>query len=177
MSPERQQNDSSNTQACAESSRLSSSVKLNADGCFSKMSDQEINRDPEDFVYQYTTEVVYAVRQLLQGVQECRYDEFVSLVKHVGSKLRDLLASVDRLVPQLPLWSHREVELTHKVLSKDMALLIEAMKAALNYSQTTVEREYRKGMLKAAHVLVVDAKNLLDSVDSVRQKLTSDMTL
>jgi len=53
-----------------------------------------------------------------------------------------LLASVDALFPTLPLWSHREIEMTHKVLSKDMAGLVQAMKLAQQYSRTTVESEY-----------------------------------
>ena len=57
----------------------------------------------------------------------------------VGIELRGLLASVDSLFPSLPLWSHREIEMTHKVLSKDMAGLVQAMKLAQQYSRTTVE--------------------------------------
>ncbi|RWS12001.1 focal adhesion kinase 1-like isoform X2 [Dinothrombium tinctorium] len=128
----------------------------------------------DDKVYQCTTDVVYSVRQLLQGVQESHVDDYIDLVKKVGLELRGLLASVDELVPTLPLWSHREVEMAHKVLSKDMAALIQAMKNAQKYSKTTVEAEYRKGMLQAAHVLVVDAKNLLDTVDSIRVRIENE---
>lgn len=124
-----------------------------------------------DSVYRFTTNVVQAVRLLLQGVQAIKVDNYIELVKNVGIQLRGLLGSVDELIPSLPLWSHREIEMTHKVLSKDMATLIQAMKNALKYSRTTIEREYRKGMLQAAHVLVINAKNLLDSVDSVRLRL------
>lgn len=58
--------------------------------------------------------------------------------------------------------------MAHKVLSKDMASLVEAMQQAQKYSRTTLDNEYRKGMLAAAHILAMDAKNLLDVVDSVR---------
>lgn len=115
--------------------------------------------------------MVQAVRLLLQGVQASKVDTYVELVKNVGIQLRGLLGSVDELVPSLPLWSHREIAMTHKVLSKDMATLIQAMKNALKYSRTTVEKEYRRGMLQAAHILVINAKNLLDSVDSVRLRV------
>lgn len=94
-------------------------------------------------------------------------------MQNVGLELRGLLASVDELMPTLPLWSHREIELTHKVLGKDMAKLVQAMKLAQKYSHTTVEADYRKGMLQAAHVLVIDAKNLLDAVDSVKLKVSN----
>ena len=43
------------------------------------------------------------------------------------------------MFPELPIWSHREIEMTHKVLSKDMANLVQAMKLAQQYSRTTVE--------------------------------------
>jgi focal adhesion kinase 1 len=58
--------------------------------------------------------------------------------------------------------------MAHKVLSSDMAELINAMKLAQRYSTTTLDMEYRRGMLKAAHVLAVDSKNLLDTVDKAR---------
>ena len=92
----------------------------------------------------------------------------------MGIELRGLLSSVDTLIPTLPLWSHREIEMAHKVLSKDMAGLVQSMKLAQEYSRTTVESEYRKGMLQSAHVLVMDAKNLLDSVDSVRLRIINN---
>lgn len=58
--------------------------------------------------------------------------------------------------------------MAHKVLSKDMASLIQAMKLAQQYSTTTLDTEYRKSMLQAAHVLAMDSKNLLDVVDTAR---------
>lgn len=51
-----------------------------------------------------------------------------------------------------------------------MSNLVDAMKLAQQYSSTTLDAEYRKSMLAAAHVLAMDAKNLLDVVDSIRQR-------
>lgn len=51
---------------------------------------------------------------------------------------------MDALVEILPISAHREVEMAHKVLSKDMAELVAAMKLAQNYSTTTLDAEYRK---------------------------------
>ncbi|KAK9873715.1 hypothetical protein WA026_002071 [Henosepilachna vigintioctopunctata] len=42
------------------------------------------------------------------------------------------------------------------------------MRLAQQYSNTTLDTEYRKGMLGAAHVLAMDSKNLLDVVDAIR---------
>ena len=61
--------------------------------------------------------------------------------------------------------------MAQKVLSTDMASLIQSMKLAQQYSSTALQEDYRKGMLKAAHVLAMDSKNLLDVVDRTRIKL------
>ena len=110
---------------------------------------------------------------------------YLDLVKKVGLELRELLAAVDRLIPAFPSNTHRQVELAHKVLSKDMSELVNTMKLAQKYNNTTVEGEYRRynnhssliennnlccfrAMLSSAHVLAMDAKNLLDVIDSIR---------
>lgn len=121
-----------------------------------------------DKVYDCTTNVVRAVMSLLQGVQQSKAEQYLELVRRVGVELRELLSSVDALVDILPASAHREVEMAHKVLSKDMADLVSAMKLAQSYSSTTLDAEYRKRMLSAAHVLAMDAKNLLDVIDSIR---------
>lgn len=134
---------------------------------------------------------------LSQGVQQSQAGQYLELVRRVGIELRALLSSVDALVEILPVTAHREVEMAHKVLSKDMGELVTAMKLAQNYSATTLDAEYRKyvsqvvpfecimtiiftksrlsnvnrfyrGMLSAAHILAMDAKNLLDVIDSIR---------
>ncbi|XP_072390034.1 focal adhesion kinase 1 isoform X2 [Diabrotica undecimpunctata] len=123
-----------------------------------------------DRVYECTTDVVRAVMSLSQNVQKAVADQYLDLVKKVGVELRALLASVDDIVPLFPSTAHREVEMAHKVLSKDMSELVNAMKLAQQYSNTTLDVEYRKGMLGAAHVLAMDSKNLLDVVDSIRAR-------
>ncbi|XP_076672021.1 protein tyrosine kinase 2 Fak isoform X2 [Andrena cerasifolii] len=121
-----------------------------------------------DKVYDCTTSVVRAVMSLSQGVQQSKAEQYLELVRKVGIELRALLSSVDALMDILPISAHREVEMAHKVLSKDMAELVTAMKQAQKYSATTLDAEYRKGMLSAAHILAMDAKNLLDVIDSIR---------
>ncbi|EFX88777.1 LOW QUALITY PROTEIN: hypothetical protein DAPPUDRAFT_234173 [Daphnia pulex] len=107
-------------------------------------------------VYDATTSVVRAV---VLGVQQAKIENYVDLV---GLELRTLFTSVDQLVPHFPTSTHREVD---KGLSKDMAELVSALKLAERYSDTTLDNEYRKGMLSAAHILAMNAKNLLDVVD------------
>ncbi|KAG1659462.1 Focal adhesion kinase 1 [Nymphon striatum] len=127
----------------------------------------ELDRS-DDQVYNCTTSVVKSVMNLCQGVKSAKVTEYVELVKKVGEELKALLLSVDTLVPTLPPHSHKEIEMAHRVLSKDMGELIQSMKIAHKYAKTTVDAEYRKKMLASAHVLAMDAKNLLDAVDSVR---------
>lgn len=115
-------------------------------------------------------------------------------------KLRSLLGAVDVFIPTLPssfiqdvsktlhfllhlgvkcifflfiltCLNHFQVQMAQNVLSTDMASLIAAMKLAIQYSTTTMDVEYRKSMLKAAHVLAMDSKNLLDVVDKTRVKV------
>lgn len=60
--------------------------------------------------------------------------------------------------------------MSQKVLSTDMASLISSMKLAQQYASTAVDGDYKKGMLKAAHVLAMDSKNLFDVIDKIRSR-------
>ncbi|EFX72641.1 hypothetical protein DAPPUDRAFT_7168, partial [Daphnia pulex] len=55
-----------------------------------------------------------------------------------------------------------------KVLNKIMTELVSALKLDERYCNTTLDNEYRKGMLSVAHILAMNAKNLLDVVDHAR---------
>jgi len=123
-----------------------------------------------DKVYECTTMVVKAVMALSRGVQESQAEQFLELVRGVGRELRSLLTSVDSLVSIFPPSAIKEVEMAHQVLSKDMSELVNTMKLAQHYSSTTHDEVYRKGMLSAGHILAMDAKNLLDVVDGIRQR-------
>ncbi|XP_071837468.1 focal adhesion kinase 1-like isoform X4 [Apostichopus japonicus] len=123
-----------------------------------------------DRVYENTMEVVRTVMSMVNDIHTVKSDQYVNLVKNVGFALKNLLGSVDEQYSILPSDSHREVEMAHQVLSSDMAALIKAMKMAQKYATTTLDQDYKRGMLSAGHVLAVDAKNLLDTVDNVRTK-------
>jgi len=125
--------------------------------------------DPsQDQVYVKTTSVVKSIVELNTGVQMTRPEEFVDLVKVVGLNLRDFLASVDAEIENLASSTHKEVEMAHKVLSADMAELINRMKLAQKYSNTTLDQDYKRNMLEAAHALAFDARNLYDTVVKAR---------
>ncbi|CAB1350810.1 unnamed protein product [Coregonus sp. 'balchen'] len=89
----------------------------------------------------------------------------------VGLALRTLLATVDETIPVLPASTHREIEMAQKLLNSDLAELINKMKLAQQYVLTSLQQDYKKQMLTAAHALAVDAKNLLDVIDQARLKM------
>lgn len=127
-----------------------------------------------DRVYEFTMEVVRNIMGMVNDIHTVKSDQYVNLVKNVGLALKNLLSSVDDQCALLPPESHREVEMAHQVLSSDMASLIKAMKMAQKYSTTTLDQDYKRGMLSAGHVLAVDAKNLLDVVDNARSKVHAE---
>ncbi|XP_052744986.1 focal adhesion kinase 1 isoform X2 [Bicyclus anynana] len=127
------------------------------------------NQEP---VYVATTAVVRCVMRLA-GVATATTPappDLLEAVRAVGAALRGLCATVDSLVRFYPPNAQREVEMAHQVLSKDMAALVEAMRLAIHYCRTTLHHDYTKSMLAAAHVLAMDAKNLLDVVDCIRER-------
>uniref|UniRef100_A0A1B0GHM2 Uncharacterized protein n=1 Tax=Lutzomyia longipalpis TaxID=7200 RepID=A0A1B0GHM2_LUTLO len=145
----------------------SSSSSLDKSGAADVRKTLALDRT-NDAVYSATTGVVKAIMALSQGVERSVAAEYLDLVKNIGIELRVLLGSVDQVSTQFPAQAHREVEMAHKVLSKDMFELVSSMRLAQQYSDTTLDVEYKKSMLAAAHVLAMDAKNLLDVVDSIR---------
>lgn len=66
-----------------------------------------------------------------------------------------------------------QIEMAQKLLNSDLAELINKMKLAQQYVMTSLQQEYKKQMLTAAHALAVDAKNLLDVIDQARLKMIS----
>eukprot|EP00794_Sanderia_malayensis_P004749 gene4749-5373_t len=125
--------------------------------------------DPsQDPVYQRTTNVVKSIIELNTGVQIAKADDLVDLIKVVGLNLRDFLAEVDNEIESLAEATHKEVEMAHKVLSADMAELINRMRLTQKYANTTLDQDYKKNMLEAAHALAFDARNLYDTVVKAR---------
>ncbi|PZC70343.1 hypothetical protein B5X24_HaOG203911 [Helicoverpa armigera] len=68
----------------------------------------------------------------------------LAAVRAVGHDLRELCATVDKVVVPFPQHAQREVEMAHQVLSKDMAALVEAMRLAIQYHNTTLHHDYTK---------------------------------
>jgi focal adhesion kinase 1 len=144
--------------------------------CLTSPQDTLQNAEPKildrqnDPIYKCTTNVVRAVMTLSSGVEKSNMSEYLDLVKEVGLELRSLLGTVDQISSQFPPQTHREVEMAHKVLSKDMKDLVASMHRAIQYCDTTLDVECRKNMLSAAHILAMDTKNLLDVCDSIRAR-------
>lgn len=127
----------------------------------------ELDRS-EDSVYQYVMEVVKVVVQLKNDINTLPSTEYISPVKNVGLSLRNLINSVDDILPTLHPSCRMEIEGTQKLLNKDLAELISKMRLAQQNAITSLKEECKKQMLAAAHSLAMDAKNLLDSVDQAR---------
>uniref|UniRef100_A0A8B9KHN7 non-specific protein-tyrosine kinase n=1 Tax=Astyanax mexicanus TaxID=7994 RepID=A0A8B9KHN7_ASTMX len=143
-----------------------------------KIQPQEISPPPtanldrsNDKVYENVTGLVKAVIEMSSKIQPAPPEEYVPMVKEVGLALRTLLATVDETIPILPASTHREIEMAQKLLNSDLAELINKMKLAQQYVLTSLQQDYKKQMLTAAHALAVDAKNLLDVIDQARLKM------
>ncbi|KAM8954410.1 protein-tyrosine kinase 2-beta isoform 2-T2 [Pelodytes ibericus] len=122
----------------------------------------------DDHVYQSVMELVKSVLQLKNDIYQLPPEGYVNVVKNVGLNLRKLIGSVDAILSTLPSSSRTEIEGTQKLLSKDLADLINKMRLAQQNAVTSLSEECKKQMLTASHALAVDAKNLLDSVDQAR---------
>ena len=59
--------------------------------------------------------------------------------------------------------------MAQKLLVSDMANLVKTTKLADSNRATILDEQYRKNMLQAAHVLAVDSKNFLETVDCIRK--------
>uniref|UniRef100_A0A8C1EW05 non-specific protein-tyrosine kinase n=1 Tax=Cyprinus carpio carpio TaxID=630221 RepID=A0A8C1EW05_CYPCA len=127
----------------------------------------ELDRS-EDSVYQYVMDVVKVVVQLKNDINTLPSTDYISPVKTVGLSLRNLINSVDDILPTLHVSCRTEIEGTQKLLNKDLAELITKMRLAQQNSITSLKEECKKQMLAAAHTLAMDAKNLLDAVDQAR---------
>ncbi|XP_057683492.1 protein tyrosine kinase 2aa isoform X7 [Corythoichthys intestinalis] len=143
-----------------------------------KLQPQEISPPPtanldrsNDKVYENVTALVKSVIEMSNRIQPAAPEEYVPMVKEVGLALRTLLATVDETIPVLPASTHREIEMAQKLLNSDLAELIAKMKLAQQYVMTSLQKDYKKQMLMAAHALAVDAKNLLDVIDQARLKM------
>uniref|UniRef100_A0A8C5Z170 Focal adhesion kinase 1 n=2 Tax=Marmota marmota marmota TaxID=9994 RepID=A0A8C5Z170_MARMA len=143
-----------------------------------RLQPQEISPPPtanldrsNDKVYENVTGLVKAVIEMSSKIQPAPPEEYVPMVKEVGLALRTLLATVDETIPVLPASTHREIEMAQKLLNSDLGELISKMRLAQQCAMTSLQQEYKKQMLTAAHALAVDAKNLLDAIDQARLKM------
>ncbi|KAK3538344.1 hypothetical protein QTP70_035223 [Hemibagrus guttatus] len=127
----------------------------------------ELDRS-EDKVYHNVMEMVKMVMKLKNEVNTLPPTEYVGVVKDVGLTLRNLIHSVDEVLPSLHDSVRTEIEGTQKLLNKDLAELISKMRLAQQNAITSLKDECKKQMLTAAHTLAVDSKNLLDAVDQAR---------
>ncbi|XP_061560862.1 protein tyrosine kinase 2 beta, b [Phycodurus eques] len=127
----------------------------------------ELDRS-DDKVYTCVMNVVKMVVRLKNDMVDTQPEQYVTVVQSVGMALRDLIGSVDDILPALHESARTEIEGTQKLLNNDMAELISKMRLAQQNAITSLRDECRKQMLAAAHNLAVDSKNMLDAVDQAR---------
>ncbi|XP_013874916.1 protein tyrosine kinase 2 beta, b isoform X1 [Austrofundulus limnaeus] len=122
----------------------------------------------DDKVYDTVMDLVKVVVQLKNDITELQPEQYITIVKSVGMALRDLIRSVDDVLPTLHESNKTEIEGTQKLLNNDMAELISKMRLAQQNAITSLKEECKKQMLAAAHTLAMDSKNMLDAVDQAR---------
>ncbi|XP_040919810.1 protein tyrosine kinase 2 beta, b isoform X2 [Toxotes jaculatrix] len=127
----------------------------------------ELDRS-DDKVYTSVMDLVKVVVQLKNDITELQPDGYITIVKSVGMALRDLIRSVDDILPTLHESVRTEIEGTQKLLNNDMAELISKMRLAQQNAITSLKEECKKQLLAAAHTLAMDSKNMLDAVDQAR---------
>ena len=59
-----------------------------------------------------------------------------------------------------------QIDMAQKVLSSDFNNLIQAMKEAQKHYNTFLEADYQRDMLRAAHIVAKNSKQLFDAVSS-----------
>ncbi|CAL1586373.1 unnamed protein product [Knipowitschia caucasica] len=127
----------------------------------------ELDRS-NDRVYQTVMDLVKVVVQLKNDVAALQPEHYISIIKSVGMALRDLICSVDEILPTLHESVRTEIAGTQKLLNNDMSELISKMRLAQQNAITSLKEECKKQMLAAAHTLAMDSKNMLDAVDQAR---------
>ncbi|XP_034053590.1 protein tyrosine kinase 2 beta, b isoform X6 [Gymnodraco acuticeps] len=127
----------------------------------------ELDRS-DDKVYLYVMDLVKVVVQLKNDIIDAPPEKYITIVKSVGMALRDLIRSVDDILPTLHESVRTEIGGTQKLLNNDMAELISKMRLAQQNSITSLKDECKKQLLTAAHTLAMDSKNMLDAVDQAR---------
>ncbi|XP_068998129.1 protein tyrosine kinase 2 beta, b isoform X4 [Embiotoca jacksoni] len=127
----------------------------------------ELDRS-DDKVYNSVMDLVKVVVQLKNDITELQPEQYINIVKSVGMALRDLIRSVDDILPTVHESLRTEIEGTQKLLNNDMAELISKMRLAQQNAITSLKEECKKQLLTAAHTLAMDSKNMLDAVDQAR---------
>uniref|UniRef100_A0A8C4ESH8 non-specific protein-tyrosine kinase n=1 Tax=Dicentrarchus labrax TaxID=13489 RepID=A0A8C4ESH8_DICLA len=141
--------------------------RLTAQVIISPTPTAELDRS-DDKVYSSVMNLVKVVVQLKNDIPELQPEQYITIVQSVGMALRDLIRSVDDILPTLHESVRTEIEGTQKLLNNDMAELISKMRLAQQNAITSLKEECKKQMLAAAHNLAMDSKNMLDAVDQAR---------
>ncbi|XP_065184091.1 focal adhesion kinase 1-like isoform X1 [Sycon ciliatum] len=136
-------------------------------------SEQKKEADaPDVLVLNSTMSVVEAVVTFNGKVQMAKYATFVESVVDIGKKLRGLVAIIDDRAKSLAPERQNQVQMCHKTLTSDMSKLVEAMQLAMKYQDTSVEHEFRRSMMQAAHMLALNTRHMLGTFTEAQKTKT-----
>lgn len=121
----------------------------------------------EDKVYEATKGLIASVLNLTSMTKSKQCEKtYAQLAMVVGGCLKQLLGLTER---EMLDEGKEEIQMAQKLLISDMGNLVKTTKLADSNRATILDEQYRKNMLQAAHVLAVDSKNFLETVDCIRK--------
>ncbi|RDD43285.1 Focal adhesion kinase 1 [Trichoplax sp. H2] len=135
-----------------ERSETSSEISVNQQSSIATPSAPDNIRDA---CIAITTELVQSVVKLNKQSKLATMEECGLLIKAVGSATKNLLDKVE------------EVEMSSEIVSTDAIGLVTNFKLAQKSVSTNLYDEYIKLMLQSAHVLAINARQLLSVINEV----------
>jgi len=127
----------------------------------------KIDRDG-DKVYLDTMMVVKSVLQANQEIMVASSNQILNHVKNIGTMLKQLMTSVTSELSKIDETHHRGIDMAQKTTNKDLSQIINQMRLVNRFFSTSQVADYKKCLMAATQVLAMDAKNLLDVIDTAR---------
>jgi len=146
--------------------RISNGVKKSAP----LPKDVELDRG-SDSIHEAVLRVVQAVTHLTKTYSiNMSNDEFVEKIKLITNELSKLFAESEKDISKLSPEDRKRVEMVETLLGTDLRNMTTAMTHVVEESNQEMSRcdFHRREVLKTAHMLAVNCKHFLDSVDEAR---------
>lgn len=124
-----------------------------------------------DSIHEAVLRVVQAVTLLTKTYSiNMSNDEFVEKIKLITNELSKLFAESEKDISKLSPEDRKRVEMVETLLGTDLKNMTAAMTHVVEESNQEMSRcdFHRREVLKTAHMLAVNCKHFLDSVDEAR---------